>query len=63
MALSFGLIVLLLWVDHQADRADGLRLPAVPVALRWAAYYVLGAAVMFSGLYGAGAQQFIYFQF
>lgn len=63
MMLSFGLIALLLWVDHQADRADGLRLPAVPVALRWAAYYALGAAVMFSGLYGAGAQQFIYFQF
>lgn len=63
MMLSFGLIVLLLWVDHQADRADGLRLPAFPVALRWAAYYALGAAVMFSGLYGAGAQQFIYFQF
>jgi hypothetical protein len=32
-------------------------------ALRWAAYYAAGAAVLFSGVYGSGAQQFIYFQF
>lgn len=36
------------------------RLPVVP---RWALYYGLGAAVVFSGLYTSGAQQFIYFQF
>lgn len=30
---------------------------------RWAFYYGLAAAVLFSGLYGAGASSFIYFQF
>jgi D-alanyl-lipoteichoic acid acyltransferase DltB (MBOAT superfamily) len=63
MALSVGLIGLLLWVDSQANNTGGLRLPRMPLALRWATYYAMGAAVLFSGLYGAGAQQFIYFQF
>lgn len=63
MVLSVGLIGLLLWVDSQANNTGGLRLPRVPLALRWATYYTMGAAVLFSGLYGAGAQQFIYFQF
>jgi hypothetical protein len=30
---------------------------------RWALYYGLAAAVLFSGLYGQGAAAFIYFQF
>lgn len=63
-ALSCGLITLLLGVDALIARfgMDGLanRLPTVP---RWAAYYALGAAVVFSGLYNTGAQQFIYFRF
>lgn len=62
--LSCGLIALLLFVDWLDSRG---RLPQIaqssPAALRWAAYYGLGAAVILSGLYGAGAVQFIYFQF
>lgn len=62
--LSWGLIALLIWVDA-LDARVGLNraLGLAPVAARWAVYYATGAAVMFSGLYGLGAQQFIYFQF
>lgn len=34
-----------------------------PLILRWGLYYAIIASVLFSGLYGTGAQQFIYFQF
>ena len=35
----------------------------VPLLIRWGVYYGLAAAVIFSGLYGDGAGQFIYFKF
>jgi alginate O-acetyltransferase complex protein AlgI len=62
--LSMGLIAGLLVMDALATRTP---LPEVarrlPLAVRWPVYYALGTAVVFSGLYGTGAQQFIYFQF
>lgn len=62
--ISFGLIGLLLIVDA-LDAKVGLNnlFRVSPAALRWAVYYVAGSAVIFSGLYGSGAQEFIYFQF
>lgn len=62
--ISFGLIALLLIVDA-LDAKVGLNnlFRVSPAALRWAVYYVAGSAVIFSGLYGSGAQEFIYFQF
>lgn len=64
-ALSWGLIGLLLLMDAAMARRGGAAesLSAWHLIPRWAAYYAMGAAVMFSGLYGLGAQQFIYFQF
>ena len=63
--LSCGLIGLVIAVDWLVARCGGfdelLRLS--PTYLRWATYYAAGAAVIFSGLYGVGAQQFIYFRF
>jgi D-alanyl-lipoteichoic acid acyltransferase DltB (MBOAT superfamily) len=62
--LSFGLIGLLLVVDAATARWGFDRLFTVsPVYVRWVIYYALGSAVIFSGLYGLGAQEFIYFQF
>ncbi|MGJ3239886.1 MAG: MBOAT family O-acyltransferase [Anaerolineae bacterium] len=62
--LSFALIGVLIVVDLADARVTLPRLLArTPFALRWGAYYALIVAVLFSGLYGAGAQQFIYFQF
>lgn len=63
-ALSWALIGLLLAVDA-LDARIGLdrALTLSPVPLRWAVYYAAGAAVLVCGLYGVGAQQFIYFQF
>ncbi len=62
--LSLGLIGLLLLVDGLIARVGFERLfRALPGTLRWATYYAAGAAVIFSGLYGVGAQQFIYFKF
>lgn len=62
--LSLVLIAGLIGFDMLDAR---LRMPRflakTPLVLRWAAYYGIAAAVLFSGLYGAGAQQFIYFQF
>lgn len=62
--LSLALIAGLIVVDTLAARSS---LPALfsglPAVVRWPVYYALGAAVIFSGLYGTGAQQFIYFQF
>jgi D-alanyl-lipoteichoic acid acyltransferase DltB (MBOAT superfamily) len=62
--LSFGLIGLLLTVDA-LDARYGLNnlFHLSPTALRWVVYYCVGAAILFSGLYGSGAQEFIYFQF
>jgi D-alanyl-lipoteichoic acid acyltransferase DltB (MBOAT superfamily) len=63
-SLSLALIGLLLVVDGLIARYGFERLfRAVPGTLRWATYYAAGAAVIFSGLYGIGAQQFIYFKF
>ena len=63
-ALSLSLIAGLIIIDTFAERSS---IPALmsrlPVLVRWPVYYLLGAAVVFSGLYGTGAQQFIYFQF
>ncbi|MFN8372210.1 MAG: MBOAT family protein [Anaerolineae bacterium] len=63
-ALSLVLIALLLFVDRFDGRwtVSG-ALARTPTPLRWALYYAATAAVMFSGMYGTGAQQFIYFQF
>lgn len=61
--LSCGLIALLLVVDGIIARHGFERLWRVSPALRWAVYYGASAAVIFSGLYGVGAQQFIYFRF
>lgn len=62
--LSLGLIALLLAVDAAVARWGFDRLFTVgPAVARWAVYYALGAAIIFSGLYGLGAQEFIYFQF
>jgi D-alanyl-lipoteichoic acid acyltransferase DltB (MBOAT superfamily) len=62
--ISFGLIGLLVLVDR-LDAKYGLNhlFRVSPAALRWAVYYVVGSAILFSGLYGSGAQEFIYFQF
>jgi alginate O-acetyltransferase complex protein AlgI len=62
--LSFGLIGLLLGIDA-LDARFGLNnlFRLSPITLRWLVYYCVGAAVLFSGLYGSGAQEFIYFQF
>lgn len=63
-ALAWALIALLLLVDWAVGKWGFARLfNGSPAAARWAVYYALGAAVIFSGLYGSGAQEFIYFQF
>lgn len=63
-ALAFALIGLLMLVDWWISRSSlEQALARLPGGLRWATYYALGAAVVFSGLYGSGAQLFIYFQF
>ncbi len=62
--LSFVLIALLIGFDMLDAKLTLPRMLAkTPLVIRWGAYYALIAAVLFSGLYGAGAQQFIYFQF
>jgi D-alanyl-lipoteichoic acid acyltransferase DltB (MBOAT superfamily) len=65
LVLSFCLIALLLGVDWWIMRARSVYewFGSMPTPVRWVVYYAMGAAVMFSGLYGTGAQQFIYFQF
>ena len=62
--IAIGLIGLLLIVDG-LDAKVGLNnlFRVSPAVLRWAVYYIAGSAVIFSGLYGSGAQEFIYFQF
>ncbi|MGB7337830.1 MAG: MBOAT family protein [Phototrophicaceae bacterium] len=62
--LSFLLIAILIGFDFFDARITLPRIFAgIPMIFRWGAYYSLIAAVLFSGLYGAGASQFIYFQF
>jgi D-alanyl-lipoteichoic acid acyltransferase DltB (MBOAT superfamily) len=62
--LSFALIGFLLLVDGFDARLSLERLCVrIPLVPRWGAYWLLGTAVIFSGLYGTGATQFIYFQF
>jgi alginate O-acetyltransferase complex protein AlgI len=62
--LIWGLLIILLAVD-MVDSRTGIHiaLARTPLVLRWMIYYALGASVVFSGIYGTGAQQFIYFQF
>lgn len=62
--LTFALIALLLGFDMLDAHLTLPRfLARMPLVLRWGVYYAVIFAVLFSGLYGAGAQQFIYFQF
>lgn len=62
--LSIFLIAVLMLVDAVLARpAWGEQLRRIPAGARWSVYYVAFAAVLFSGLYGVGAQQFVYFQF
>lgn len=62
--LSFVLIAALIGFDILDARLTLPRMLAkTPLVIRWGAYYAIIGAVLFSGLYGAGAQQFIYFQF
>lgn len=63
--LALGLIALLMTADWYIMQARSVYawFGAMPSPVRWLVYYAMGAAVMFSGLYGSGAQQFIYFQF
>jgi D-alanyl-lipoteichoic acid acyltransferase DltB (MBOAT superfamily) len=62
--LSFALIGLLLIVDRFDGRwTISAALARTPAPFRWAVYYAATAAILFSGMYGTGAQQFIYFQF
>lgn len=63
-ALSIGLIGFLFVMDFILSRHPlPIVLARTPVVIRWAGYYAVGFAVLFAGLYGAGAQPFIYFQF
>lgn len=61
--LSFALIGVLLAAEWVMSHRGAAQLWPARAPLRWAMYYTLGAAVLFFGLYGTGAQQFIYFQF
>lgn len=63
-ALSIGLIILLLaadWLDQQ--RGLLATVAGQHLVIRWALYYLLGAAILFSFVYGASTQEFIYFRF
>jgi alginate O-acetyltransferase complex protein AlgI len=61
---SIGLLAFLFFIDA-LDARYGLEhvFERAPILVRWSAYYMLGGLVMFSGLYGTGVQEFIYFQF
>ncbi|MCA9885218.1 MAG: MBOAT family protein, partial [Anaerolineae bacterium] len=62
--LSWALIVLLFAVDGLLAKSSlSLLISRVKSVPRWALYYAVAAAVIFSGLYGTGAATFIYFQF
>ncbi|MEL6309086.1 MAG: hypothetical protein AAFQ52_13165, partial [Chloroflexota bacterium] len=60
MALIAGLVIFD-WFDAKLTLPR--MLAKTPLVIRWGAYYAITAVVMFSGLYGSGAEQFIYFQF
>lgn len=61
-ALAIGLIILLILSDvigaELWERFGRLR-----SSMRWMIYYLLGGAILFASLYGAGSTEFIYFQF
>lgn len=62
--LCFILIGLLMLIDYiLATLGMEKALAKLHFIPRWAIYYGLAAAVLFSGLYGQGAASFIYFQF
>ncbi|MCA9893984.1 MAG: MBOAT family protein, partial [Anaerolineae bacterium] len=62
--LSWALILLLFAVDGLLAKSSlSLLISRVKSVPRWALYYAVAAAVIFSGLYGTGAATFIYFQF
>jgi alginate O-acetyltransferase complex protein AlgI len=62
--ISIALIAFLILVDIMDTRWSINKLMTTsPAVVRWALYYSLTIAVLFSGLYGQGAQPFIYFQF
>jgi D-alanyl-lipoteichoic acid acyltransferase DltB (MBOAT superfamily) len=64
LIISIVLIAFLILVDIMDTRWSINKLmTASPAVVRWALYYSLTIAVLFSGLYGQGAQPFIYFQF
>lgn len=62
--LMWVMLLVLMGVDW-VDGRWGLHvaLARTPFVLRWGLYYAIGASVVFGGIYGDGAQQFIYFQF
>jgi alginate O-acetyltransferase complex protein AlgI len=62
--LSFALIGFLIFVDYiNAHRPLETMFARMALIPRWSVYWFIGAVVIFSGLYGSGAGQFIYFQF
>jgi alginate O-acetyltransferase complex protein AlgI len=62
--LSFVLIAVLMGGDWLiANMTLHRTFARIPLLVRWGTYYALGTAVIFFGLYGTGAVQFIYFQF
>jgi alginate O-acetyltransferase complex protein AlgI len=64
MVLSISLIAVLLVIDYGDSRFNMQHVFArSPALVRWGTYYGMTAAIIFSGWYGSGAQQFIYFQF
>lgn len=64
LRLSLALIGVLFAVDALNTRWTTEQMAAaLPWPVRWTLYYVSAAAVILSGLYATGAQQFIYFQF
>ncbi|MBI5836270.1 MAG: MBOAT family protein [Candidatus Eisenbacteria bacterium] len=64
LAVIAGLLAVQVYQErvHQQGGRVRDRLAARPVALRWAVYYVLIAAILFLGAFNR-SRQFIYFQF
>ena len=63
--LAIAALLAVQWAQERAEARGGSLLAwlaARPVALRWAAYYTLLAAVLFFGAFNR-SRQFIYFQF
>lgn len=63
-SLALILIVILFVADGLIARwgIEGIY-RRIPLLLRWAIYYAMGAAIVLSGIFGSAAQQFIYFKF